>query len=408
MTAGVPNRPYTRLARDRRFAPFVGAGLVSNVGNWFHVITSVIVVFDMTDSALMVGLVSFANFAAFLVLTPLAGSLTDRFAHRDVLLWAQVGSTLTAGLLGLAFILGNGSVSLVIVVSLLLGIGSAFSIPAMLSIVPDLVHRSDHGAAITMNAMAINVARLIGPVLGAAVLTASGPGAAFMMNALSFLVYALVVYRLPQRAHSSPVDRDPDGRYRVALKLVWSQPPLRRRFLGIAIVGVLLEPNTTLTAPLAASLGSPSGLVGPLVAAFGAGALLGAWPSRRTGLTRVPLGAVGFAVAAGSLAMVVLGRVPVLALIGFAGLGAGYLITISALTTEIQQAVPIGVRGRVMALWSQVLLGARPVTALVLGGIADSVNVQAALIVVALLAALGVGLLLRRQDDDLDVAGPRT
>lgn len=91
MTTSNAPRSYHELLVDPRLGPFLGASMISNVGNWFHIVTSVIVVYELTGSAFVVGLISFSNFAAFLVLTPVAGSTTDRFPRREVLLVAQSG-----------------------------------------------------------------------------------------------------------------------------------------------------------------------------------------------------------------------------------------------------------------------------------------------------------------------------
>lgn len=388
MTAPERPRSYRRLALDPRFGPFLGAALVSNVGNWFHVVTSVIVVYELTGSALVVGLISFSNFAAFLFLTPLAGTTTDRFPRREVLASAQAGSVIVAALLAAAFLTGRGSAVVVLAASLLLGVGSVFSIPATLSIVPELVGDRDHTVAITLNTMAINVARMIGPVAGAFVLAQAGAGVAFAVNSASFAVFALVCLWLPGAPRGS-ADRGGDRRYRAALSLVWRDPSLRMLFAGVLVVGVLLEPNTTLAAPVADVVGAPSAFVGWIVGAFGAGALLGGVPARRTVILGLPTSSAGFATAAVALVAIATARSAWLVLLGFAGLGAGYLAAISALTTAIQRRAPAAIRGRVMALWSQLLLGIRPVSSLVLGALTDLSSVRVATWLLVALAVLG-------------------
>lgn len=277
--------------------------------------------------------------------------------------------------------------------SLLLGVGSVFSIPATLSVVPELVDESDLSVAITLNTMGINLARMVGPVVGALVLAGAGAGRAFAVNALSFLVFALVCRRLPTASRTETTD-DPtapteDRRYRAALTLVWRDRTLRLLMLCVVVVGVLLEPNTTLAAPLADSVGAGESFVGTIVGAFGAGALLSGSLVRRTTVGGMPTASAGFLAAAVGLTAVSLATAPQVVLVGFALLGAGYLATISLLTTQIQLSAPQAVRGRVMALWSQLLLGVCPVSSLVLGGLTDLLWVQVA--TWSLVALCGVG-----------------
>lgn len=383
----VESRGFGQLVRDRQFGPFLGAALLSNVGNWFHIVTSVIVVYELTGSATMVGLISFSNFAAFLFLTPLAGATADRFPRREVLLRAQSGSAIVAGALAVAFLSGHGSAAVVLGASLLLGIGSVFSIPATLTVVPELVRPADHAAAITLNTMSVNVARMIGPVLGAVVLAHYGAGLAFAVNSVTFLAYALVCRRLP-RADSTDVVSS-DGRYRVVLRLVVGRADLRALFGCVLLVGVLLEPNTTLVPVLVETAGGSDAMVGWVVGCFGAGALLAAPLARRPTLAGVPVVRVGFLLAAGGMVVTSMATQPVLLLVGFGLLGAGYLTAISSLTTEIQQALDPTLRGRVMALWSQVLLGVRPISSLTLGVVTDVSTVRVASLLVAVAAAAG-------------------
>lgn len=232
------------------------------------------------------------------------------------------------------------------------------------------------------------------PSVGALVLTGAGAGPAFAVNALSFLVFALVCRRLPTASRTEATDDDPtaptdDRRYRAALTLVWRDRTLRLLMLCVVVVGVLLEPNTTLAAPLADSVGAGKAFVGTIVGAFGAGALLSGSLVRRTTVGGMPTASAGFLAAAVGLTTVSLATAPQVVLVGFALLGAGYLATISSLTTQIQLAAPQAVRGRVMALWSQLLLGVRPVSSLVLGGLTDLLWVQVA--TWSLVALCGVG-----------------
>lgn len=159
------------------------------------------VTFELTGSSLLVGLVSVMLFAATLVLSPYAGALTDRVDRRRLMLAGQTLSAVTAaGLAAWTFAAGTQGLPgawPVLVATGLIGVGYAFSVPAMQALVPALVSAEDLDGAIALTSVSFNVARAVGPALAAGALLAFGPALAFGINAFSYagLIVALLVIR---------------------------------------------------------------------------------------------------------------------------------------------------------------------------------------------------------------------
>jgi predicted MFS family arabinose efflux permease len=262
----------------------------------------------------------------------------------------------------------------------LLGIGFAVSVPTMQALVPALVEPRDLAQAVALNSVTFNLARAIGPALGAVILVTLGPSWAFTINACSYtlLIVALLVIR-PREVERLRSD-DQDGSVREGLRYVRREPALVVLLVGVAALGFGTDPINTLTPAMAELLGSGDALVGWLVSAFGAGAAtmtFGVAAVRRR-VALGPLGIGGLAVLTGGLLGFAVSLNAPMAVAALFVSGLGFLLAVTALTTELQQRVDEHVRGRVMALWGVAFLGSRPLAALIDGAVADLVSPRAA------------------------------
>jgi MFS family permease len=398
---GVPlTTSSPRLLVHPSFGPFFWGNLLSNCGLWFHNIAAAVVVFNLTGSALLVGAVSVMLFAATLVLSPYAGALTDRVDRRRLMLVGQLTAFAAAVSLsvwtGLVGVDGLPGAWPVLAATGLIGVGYAFSIPAMQALVPALVEPVDLDSAIALNSVTFNIARALGPALAAATLVAFGPAVAFGINACSYLglITALLVIK-PRRVST---EGRGDGSVLEGLRYVRSHGALVVLLLATAGLGFGTDPVNTLTPSIAAELGGGDGLVGALVSAFGAGAVVATTVAARLGrrFGQVTVGAVGLGgLSLGMVALAFSTAIPA-ALLSLALAGFFFLLGITGTTTALQRMIPEGLRGRVMALWSMAFLGSRPVAALLDGAIADAVSTRAGTLVAAFLAALAAVLLTGR------------
>lgn len=390
-----------RLMRDRNFGPYFLGNASSASGTWFQNLAASLLVYRLTHSPFLLGVLNFCNFVPVLLLAPWAGSAADRLDRRRLLLVTQLGSTVvSAGLAVLAFA-GLARVWVVIACAVLLGIGSAFAAPASSALISDLVPREHLGSAVALNSMTFNLARAVGPALAAISVRTLGIPASFAINSGSYLLLVLallVVHPAPRRLALRG-----EARLRDSLRLVRERPQLLAFLLIVAAVGFASDPVNTESPAFAQAFGRPDTDAGYLIGAFGLGAVLAAFlvAGRVTGSRGrmlVTLGLLGGGMIAYSLA-------PWLSL-GYVFLvvaGFGYLASNTAATSRLQLDVEDHQRGRIMALWSIAFLGLRPIASLTDGAIAGAFGVRTAGVVLALpvLAIAGAIYFLQRHHRSL-------
>jgi MFS family permease len=396
-------RSAPALVADRNFGPYFVGNLASNVGTWCQQITAAVVVFDVTGSTFMVGLVGVSQFLPSLVAAPWTGAAADRFDRRRLLLSAQIAAaTAVAALATLTLTVGLERFTAawpVLLTALVVGFAHAVSTPAQQALVPALVPAVDLDQAVALNSVTYNLARAVGPAIGAAILVTWGAGAAFGVNALSYLVLVAGLLLIRPRQVSRPARSS----MWVGFRHLRTDPTMAFLLVGITALGFGVDPVLTLTPALAQKLtdttfSNPDGLVGFLISAFGAGAVIGTllvgrvrvrWghmPVAAAGLALLAAGILGLAFA--PLAWVALGCL-VLA-------GIGFLFGVTCLTSLMHIRIPEEIRGRIMALWGVAFLGSRPVAAFLDGAVADLVSPEAATLVAAGVVLTGMVVLVTR------------
>lgn len=371
------------LIRDRTFGVFFVGNLVSNCGTWLQNVAAAIVVYRLTGSNTLVGAVSMLQFAASLLLAPWAGALSDRMDRRLLLVWGQVISIVAAS--GLAIwtaavgIEGLPGPWPIFATAAVIGVGWAISVPTMQALVPALVDDADLDQAIALNSITFNIARAIGPALGAVTLVTLGAAATFGLNALSYAVLIVALMLIRPREITRPKTRG-DGSVRECLRYVRGEPVLFVLLIGVTALGFGTDPVNTLSPAMADELGGGDALVGWLVSAFGIGAAGMAFGvgTVRKRIALGPLGVIGLLVLAAGLFAFAASPVVGVALGALVLAGIGFLLALTALTTELQRRVPEALLGRVMALWTVAFLGSRPVAALLDGALGDAIGPRAA------------------------------
>ena len=392
MWAMAEPRTSLQLFTDRRFGPYLGGNFVSNVGNWFQNVAAGIVVFQITGSNTLVGMVSVLQFAATLALAPWSGALADRLDRRKMLMLAQVvsasGAMALAIWVGLVGVEGLPGVWPVLAASGVIGLGFAIGISAMNALVPALVDRSDLDEAIALNSATFTVARAIGPALAGVVIAGFGAAVAFGANALTFLPLIIVLaFTRPREVERSLGDRS----VRAGLSYTKERPAMPWLILATLAVGWAGDPVNTLAPAYADMFGQGEAFVGLQVAAFGAGSAvsslgvgsvrlrIGLLNTTRAGLGLLAVGLIGFAAAPHEA--LVLGALFVA--------GVGFLLGVTTTNSNLQWRLDENMRGRVMALWSMAFLGSRPLAGLVDGAVADLTSPRLGVLMAVLPLALG-------------------
>jgi len=381
-----------RLLGDRRYGPYLGGNFTSNVGNWFQNLAAGIVVYQVTRSNTLVGLVSVLQFLATLLLSPYSGALADRFDRRKLLILAQgvsaVGAVGLAIWVGLEGVEGLPGVWPVFAATGVIGLGYAIGISAMNALIPALVEPDDLDDAIALNSASFTLARAIGPALGGLVVAALGAVWAFGINAITFIPLIVVLAIIRPR----PIARRAgDGSVRAGLAYVKERKSMLWLVLATLTLGWAADPVNTLSPAYADMFGRGETFVGLQVAAFGAGAAaaslgVGTVRSRwslvtitKTGLVLLAVGLIGFASAPNE----------VVVLVSLFIAGIGFLFGVTTTNSNLQRRLDEDMRGRVMALWSMAFLGSRPIAGIIDGGVADLVSPRVGVLTAAVPLLLG-------------------
>jgi len=393
--APAANRSPLLALRERPLAIYSIGNLASNCGTWFQSIASVILVDHLSHgNTVLVGLVVFSQFAAVVALAPWAGRAVDHFDRKRLMILTQLGAAAVSASLAVLQVQGLVTVPVLIAMTVLLGVTTAFAAPGLKAVVVALVPDELVGDAVALDSATFNLARVVGPVLGAVVYAAWGPAWSFSLNSLSYLVLVAALASLSPRRNRRPTG--PAG-LRQSIALVAADTRLIGYFVVIAAVAFSTDPANTLGPALARSFGHPAAAAGWLLGALGAGATLAAFTlsPRRSGASRrlvvessmVGVGTVAVAVSPG------LG----VAMIALCVVGFGYLAAQTQATTMLQLEVADDQRGRIMALWSVAFLGTRPIAALIDGGLARAFGARPATAIMAIPAFLAAAWVARAE-----------
>ncbi|HEY6106585.1 MAG TPA: MFS transporter [Anaeromyxobacteraceae bacterium] len=358
-----------RSLRHRNLRLFFGGQCVSLTGSWMQSVAQGWLVWRLTRSPELLGLVGFLSQVPVFLFGVWAGALADRFPRRTVVLVTQANALVQAVLLAALTFGGWVRPWHILMLSFMLGLSYAFEIPARQALLGD-VAGEDMPNALALNSSIVNGARVVGPAVAGALLALWGEAWCFALNALSFLatIRALLLMELPPQ-------RPPAGRTRLAggLDYATRTPYVRALLLVLAISAFFGMSYGALLPVFAADvLGGGPGLYGTLQACAGTGALAGGVslllrPGGLRGLGRRV--AVGASVLGLGLLVASRSRVPALTGGSLVVAGFGYITQTAGTMTLLQGLAPLELRGRVMGLFSTLFLGMTPFGAL-LGGLA--------------------------------------
>ncbi|MGC8876435.1 MFS transporter [Thermus sp.] len=355
------------LLRDPRYRAYWLALFTSQMGTWMQSAAQGWLVLLLTGSAERLGLVVALQFLPSLLFSLPAGVLADRYPKRNLLLFTQGGMMLLALLMALLTLTGWVRYGHVLLFAFLYGALNAMDQPVRQSFTVELAGRERYPGAIALNSFGFNTSRLLGPALSGFLIAFYGVGAAYLANAFSFLPLLLVLRRLAP----GPRGEEGDGRWwREALEGVGFVlgHPLVRRVVGLVLFASLLGMNFQTLVPAYARLVlelSATGY-GFLLSSVGVGAILAALIMAFTGRPRPPrllLGVFALALAHLGLFFAPAPAVPLFLALG----GFGMISVLINANTLVQLAVPDRLRGRVMAVYSLVMLGTGPLGAYLTG-----------------------------------------
>jgi MFS family permease len=350
------------------------------------------VVYNLTDSALMLGLVNFVALVPVLPISLISGVLSDRFSRRNLMLITETILLIQALVMAILIYLGVLQIWHVILLSFILGAAASMEQPARLAIVVDIVGKENLSNAVALNSSAYNTARIIGPAIAGLVIASFGEAACFMINSVTYLalIVALILIRIPLQNRSN--EHVPlVGGLKDGFEYIKGNKVILGLFLIISIASFLTIPYVALMPVFARdvlTIGAKG--LGFLLTAVGVGAILGALlvaylreGSRGNLLLMAniagPIFLLGFAFA---------GNLP-LSLLLVVSVGASNAIRLTLANSLTQLNTRDEFHGRVMSIFNLLFNGLSRVGALVIGGLAEVTSISWAL---GAGAALSVGL----------------
>lgn len=403
-------RAFSAL-RYPNFRRFWVAALVSNTGNWMQNVTVPFVLFTITRSAVWVGLATFLQFAPFVLVGPLAGSLADHVSRRRILITTHCILAANTSVLWVTWVAGLRSPVLIVALLGIQGLVAGLFAPSWQALVTELVPRPFLLNAITLNSAQFNASRAFGPALGGVVLATLGPSWAFLLNAASYLAVIGGLLRIRMKTAHAPapaVEGTGVARQFIdTIRYIRGNRGISACVLVVVGLGLLTSPLFSLLVVFAEEVFHVGrGLYGLLGASIGIGAVV-ATPyisSRDPNRRRGPF--VATVVAVHALAAVAFALAPAywLAVAALLVMGASYLGVAANLNTTVQLLVEDARRGRVISLYLMGLTAALPVGALIQGWLVEAVGPRptvagAGLLLVAATAWLGTRGWLAAIDD---------
>lgn len=395
---------YRRVFANPALARLLVGEFVSSIGDWLYLVALLVVVYNAGASPVVLGIVGAARIVPYILLSVPAGIAADRYDRRMILIVTDLArGAIMLALTGLALV--DGSIILIVVLSLLAACFSAFFSPAIGSLIPTLVKdEGELGPANAAWSSLDNLAFIIGPAVGAILIGLGSIPLAFFLNAISFLVVAAVLWRLPRetdrsRGAAGRPSEEPSTGFREAVR------PVIRPLSGLGIInlvdGFVSGGLAVLTVVIAIEvLGAGEAGTGWLNAAIGLGGLIGAVLAGPMTLRRrldLPLAVGGITLGVG---VILVGQSEVLlaAIAAMAVATAGMLVLEVVATTIFQREVPDAIRGRTIGAMDTVTVSAyaagaflAPILASVVGAVVVLLGFGVAMIVAAVVGTLVVG-----------------
>jgi MFS family permease len=363
-----------RALRHRNYRLFFIGQIISLIGTWMQSIAQAWLVYRLTKSPLLLGLVEFSGQIPVFIFAPLGGLFADRHSRHRIVIATQTASMLLAFILSALTLLGHIEVWEVLVLAAMLGIVNAFDIPARQAFIIEMVVPEDLINAIALNSAMFNGARILGPAVAGITVAAIGEGWCFFSNAISYLavIIGLILMTITPRKRSG---RTVSGLESVleGFRFVRQTGPILALLLLLALVSLTGMPYAVLM-PIFADKILHSGArgLGLLMGSTGVGALAATLviAARREvrGLGRwILYASTGFGV---SLILFSFSRSMPLSVVLLLPAGFCMLIQMASSNTLIQTMVPDELRGRVMSVYSMMFMGMAPFGALLAGAVA--------------------------------------
>jgi MFS family permease len=400
-----------RALKNRNYRLFFGGQGISMIGTWMQQIALNWLVYRLTGSAMLLGVVGFTSRIPTFLLAPFAGVMADRWNRHRMVIATQALSMVQAMILAVLVLTDKVAVWHIVVLSLFLGLVNAVDIPTRQSFVPDMIEkREDLGNAIALNSSIVNGARLIGPSIAGILIAALGEGLCFLLNGVSFIavIAALLAMKVRPREKRTSNSHVIEG-LKEGFSYAFGFAPIRSVLLLLALVSLMGVPYSVLMPIFAEKIlqGGPQ-TFGFLLGATGVGALVGTLylASRKSvlGLGRIiviastifGIGLIGFS----------LSRIYGLSLFFMLLTGFGMMVQMASSNTILQTIVEEDKRGRVMSLYTMAFMGMVPFGSIMGGTMASHIGAPNTILIGGVACILGAMLFARKLPTLRKIARP--
>jgi MFS family permease len=367
-----------RSLQVRNFRLFFTGQLISQVGNWLTLVAQTLLVLELTDSGVALGLLAAAQFGPVLLFGAFAGLVADRSDKRRLLLLVQAFAMAQSLLLAALAFSGDPPVAAVYAVAVVGGIATAFDNPARRSFVAEIVPERDINNAVSLNSALMTGARVVGPALAGLLVTTVGFGWAFLVDGISYIAVLIALWLMdPAQIRRAPVTLRGRGQVREGIRYARSVPELWTPLVMMAIVGTLaFNFQTVLPLFTTRDLGGTDVTFTLLMSVVSVGSLAGALLSARRSVVTVTMVSWAAVAFGSSMALLAVSPTQPLAFVAGVLVGLASIAFMTASTAIVQLRADPSMRGRVLALQAMVFLGSTPIGGPIVGAVSEHVGAR--------------------------------
>ena len=380
--------------RHRNYRLFFSGQLVSLMGTWITTVAQGWLVYSLTHSPLLLGVVSFASQVPVFFLSSFGGMVSDRVDRRKMLIVTQALSMVESAALAILTLTGEIRVWQIVALALFQGLVNAFDVPTRQAMTVEMVGREDLRNAISLNSMMFNLARVIGPPVGGLLVAIAGEGVCFALDAFSYGAVLVSLTLMQFAARPQRKTEHPLRELKAGFVYVWRVREIRVSLMLIAVCSAFGASYIPLLPAFARDvLHEDSQGLGLLYGAIGFGALMGAYALSHVGdryLSRAPL----VAAFAFGIALICFSQSHWLPLSLFLLLPVSFSLMLlgGATNTIVQTVARDDMRGRAVSFYAMAFLGMMPWGSLVLGWLAERMSTSLAVTLGGAICVFGAGL----------------
>lgn len=387
--------------RYRNFRLFFAGQGISLIGFWMHLVAMQWLVYRLTDSQFKLGLIGFLSNLPILVLAPFGGILADRLDRRKFVLVTQVIAVVPAFLFAYLTYAGLIQFEHIVILSLALGLLTAFYMPVRQAFVADLVdNKSDLPNAVALSSLLFNGARMVGPALAGVTIALFGEGMCFLINALSYvaIIFALLAMRMPPRERKTPTKH---GLHELkeAAEYAFHSRPIRSILLLFVVISLFGMAYSVLMPVFARDiLGGGPRTLGNLMTLSGVGALIATvtLTIRKKVRHRVKLISLSVAIVGAGMIAFALSQTLWLSMILVFFIGFAMMIQMVICNSALQTIVHEEKRGRVMSFFTMSFMGMMPFGSILAGALGHQIGAPMTLVLCGCACVVGGGLFYKR------------